>query len=77
MFVVNEEKKKVSVVKIIVVTAAIAAGVAAIVTALMIWKKKKCIEKQLDEEIEAAIDAAFAEDEAKTAEIQINEVTEA
>ena len=75
MYVIKEEKK-VSIVKIIVITAAIAAGIAAIATAIMFWRKKKCAENQLDNEIDAAIEAAFAE-EAQTAELQTADEVEA
>ena len=76
MFIIKKEKKKVNIGKIIAITAVIAAGVAAVVTALMFWKKKKCMEQQLDNEIDAAIEAAFAE-EAQTAELQTSETVEA
>lgn len=75
MFVIKKEEKKVSIVKIILITASVAAAVAAIATAFLIWKKKFCQDKQLDEAIDAAIDAAFAEDEeAEAIEVDVVEV---
>lgn len=75
MYVIQEEKKKVSVVKIIIIVASIAAAVAAVVAAFMIWKKKFCKDKQLNDAIDAAIDAAFAEDEeADAIEVDVVEI---
>lgn len=61
MFVIKEDKK-VSVLKIVLISAGIAAVVGAAVAAVVIWKKKKNATKQIEDEIDAAIDAAFAED---------------
>lgn len=61
MFVIKEDKK-VSVLKIVLISAGIAAVVGAAVAAVIIWKKKKNATKQIEDEIDAAIDAAFAED---------------
>lgn len=61
MFVIKEDKK-VSVLKIVLISAGIAAVVGAAVAAVIIWKKKKNTTKQIEDEIDAAIDAAFAED---------------
>ncbi|MBQ8408732.1 MAG: hypothetical protein IJY39_07690 [Clostridia bacterium] len=77
MYVIKEEKKKVNALKIVFLVVGIVAAVAAVLAAIMVWKKKKCGEKQIEEEIEAAINAAFAEDdEAETAEVQIVEAEE-
>ena len=41
----------------------------------MIWKKKFCKDKQLNDAIDAAIDAAFAEDEeADAIEVDVVEI---
>ena len=61
MFVIKEDKK-LSVLKIVLISAGIAAAVGAAVAAVIIWKKKKSATKQIEDEIDAAIDAAFAED---------------
>ena len=76
MFIIKKEKKKVNIGKIIALTAVIAAGVAAIVTAVHVFKKRKQQEKKLTEEIDAAIAAAMAEEDAVTAEVQITETKE-
>lgn len=71
------KKKKFNIVKIILLTAAIAAAVAAIATAFMIWKKKTMMDRKIEEEIDAAIDSAFAEDgfdEAFGADCDVSEV---
>ena len=72
MFVIKEEKKKVSIVKIIVIAATVAASVAAVITALMIWKKSKSEDKMIEDEI----DAAFAEEEAEDAFARMDSVEE-
>jgi predicted SpoU family rRNA methylase len=63
MFVIRKEKKKISVFKIVVLTATVAAAVASVVTALLIWKKKIWEGKKLANDIDAVVDAAFAEEE--------------
>ena len=69
MFIIKEKKKNVSIVKIVLIVAGILAAVAAVGAALMVWKKKCCKDKQIEEEIDAAIDAAFTEDEAAEVEV--------
>jgi flagellar basal body-associated protein FliL len=67
---VEEEKKSVSVFKIILIAASVAAAVAAVVTVLMFWKKKKCVDKQLEAEIDAVVDEAFAAEEESAEEAE-------
>ena len=75
MYIVKE--KKVSALKIILIVVGIAAATAAVVTAVMLWKKKKAADKIIEEEIDAAIEAAFAEDEEyETADVKIVESEE-
>lgn len=75
MYIVKE--KKVSVLKIVLIVVGIAAATAAVVTAIMLWKKKKEADKIIEEEIDAAIEAAFADDEeCETADVKIVESEE-
>lgn len=72
------KEKKVSVLKIVIIAAGVAAAVAAVVTAIIIWKKRKDADKIIEEEIDAAIEAAFAEEEsAETADVKIIDSEEA
>ena len=70
MYVIKEEKKS-NTLKIVLIVLAVVAVVGAGVAAFLIWKKKKDANKQIEEEIDAAIDAAFAEEE--TAEVEVVE----
>lgn len=70
MYVIKEEKKS-NTWKIVLIVLAVVAVVGAGVAAFLIWKKKKDANKQIEEEIDAAIDAAFAEEE--TAEVEVVE----
>ena len=63
MFGFQKEEKKFSIVKLVLVIAGIAAGLAAAASALMFWKNKVGADKQLEDEIEAVIEEAFAADE--------------
>ena len=61
MYVVKE--KKGNTLKVVLIVLGILAVVGAGVAAFLIWKKKKDANKQIEEEIDAAIDAAFAEED--------------
>ena len=62
MYVVKE--KKGNTLKVVLIVLAILAVIGAGVAAFMWWrKKKKNSDKKFEKEIDAAIDAAFAEDE--------------
>ncbi len=61
MYVVKEKKTETW--KIVLIVLGVLAVVGAGVAAFLIWKKKKDENKQIEEEIDAAIDAAFAEEE--------------
>lgn len=61
MYVVQE--KKTSTLKIVLIVLAVLAVVGAGVAAFLIWKKKRDENKKIEDEIDAAIDAAFAEDD--------------
>ena len=76
MIVVKKEKKKVKTVKTVLIIVGIVAAAAAVVAAVMLWKKKRVRDKQIEEEIDAAIGMAFAEDETVTADIKITESEE-
>lgn len=69
---VIKEKKKVNAVKLVLIIAGAVAAVAAIGALFMIWKKKCCKDKQIEAEIDAAIEAAFAEDNAADVEITVS-----
>ena len=58
-----QQEKKFSIVKLVLVIAGIATGLAAAASALMFWKNKVGADKQLDDEIDAVIEEAFAADE--------------
>ena len=75
MYEIREEKKSFSIVKLIVIIASIAALAAAFAAAFMFWKKKFGKAKDLENQIEAAIDAAFADEEdVETIELDVVEV---
>lgn len=75
MYVTKEEKKKFSIVKLVVIIASIAAIAATFFAAFMFWKKKFGKAKELENQIDAAIDAAFAEEEdVETIELDVVEV---
>lgn len=61
MYVVKEKKTETW--KIVLIVLGVLAVVGAGVAAFLIWKKKKDENKQIEKEIDAAIDAAFAEEE--------------
>ena len=67
------EKKKSGAIKIVLLVAGIVAAVAALGAMLMIFKKKCCKNKQIEAEIDAAINAAFAEEDAAELEITVSE----
>lgn len=69
MYVVKEKKSNTW--KVVLIVLGILAVVGAGVAAFLIWKKKKDANKQIEEEIDAAIDAAFAEED--VAEIEAAE----
>ena len=73
MFAVKKEKNKASVLKFALIIVSVTA---AVVVAVIIWKKKRIKDKQIEEEIDAAIDAAFAEKSAVTADLKISETEE-
>ena len=70
------KKKKANAWKIVLIVAGIVLAVAAVVVAVMLWKKKRLEDKKIEEEIEAEIDAALAEEEALTADVKIGEAEE-
>ena len=70
MYVVEEKKNNTW--KVVLIVLGVLAVVGAGVAAFLIWKKKKDANKQIEEEIDAAIDAAFAEED--VAEIEAVEV---
>ncbi len=63
MFIIKEKKKKSSAVKIVLIIAGIFAALAAVGAVLMLIKNKFCKDKQIEAEIDAAINAAFAEED--------------
>ena len=67
MYVV--EGKKNNTWKVVLIVLGVLAVVGAGVAAFLIWKKKKDANKQIEEEIDAAIDAAFAEEDVTEIEV--------
>lgn len=61
MYVVEEKKSNTW--KVVLIVLGILAVIGAGVAVFLIWKKKKDANKQIEEEIDAAIDAAFAEED--------------
>lgn len=60
MYVVKE---KTNTWKIVLIVLGVLAVVGAGVAAFLVWKKKRDANKKIEDEIDAAIDAAFAEDD--------------
>ena len=60
MYVVKEKNNTL---KIVLIVLAVLAVIGAGVAVFFIWKKKRDENKKIEDEIDAAIDAAFAEDD--------------
>ena len=60
MYVVKE---KTNTWKIVLIVLGVLAVVGAGVAAFLVWKKRRDANKKIEDEIDAAIDAAFAEDD--------------
>ena len=61
MYTITENKKS-GALKALIIISIIAASAASICATLMIWKKKCCKDKMIEDEIDAAIDAALSEE---------------
>ena len=75
MYTIQEEKKSFSIVKLVVIITTVAAIAATFAAAFMFWKKKFGKAKALENQIDAAIEAAFADEEdVETVELDVVEV---